>query len=95
MFIPFILSVRTLCQIKPSAALRGANSREPGTARGHCDEIQLLQFGVSPQDEEKSAREGREPERLAREGVTEPPRVAALQLLGKGGCALWAPPGNR
>lgn len=33
MFIPFILSVRTLCQTKPLAALQGANSKVPARPR--------------------------------------------------------------
>lgn len=59
MFIPFILNVRTLCQIQPLAALQGANSRAPATARGRCDEIRFLHFCVSPQESETGQREER------------------------------------
>lgn len=87
--------MRTLCQIKPLATLRGANSKAHGS--GPLWRNSFYTFTVRHR---KQAMRRNQPERGERQIIWQgreqlsPPRLAVPQPLGKAGWALWASPAN-
>lgn len=90
MFIPFILSVKTLRQIKPLATLQGAKSEVPGMAWGRREETQFLHFAFHHR--KRAMRRNRQRETRNRSFGKEGSGGSLPGL--KVGWAPWASPAN-